>query len=106
MTFKLRDGVHTAETDYGIALLDEDHDRYWTLNPTAAVVLRTLLDGGTPSDAVRTLTEEFDVDADSADQDVRELVGELCASGLAEQNGERPPMRQRLRRRPPERNAP
>ncbi|MET9376922.1 lasso peptide biosynthesis PqqD family chaperone [Streptomyces sp. NPDC003035] len=108
MTFKLRDGVYTAETDYGLTLLDEDHDQYWTLNPTAASVLRTLLDGGTPTDAVRTLTQEYEVDADSADQDVRELVGELCAAGLAEQNGERErsSMRQRLHRGRPEKNTP
>ena len=49
MTMRLRDGVSSAETDYGIMLLDEDSGRYWNLNPTAALVLRTLLDGGTPS---------------------------------------------------------
>ncbi|MBT2445220.1 lasso peptide biosynthesis PqqD family chaperone [Streptomyces sp. ISL-36] len=106
MTFKLREGVYTAETDYGFALLDEDHDQYWTLNPTAAGVLRTLLDGGTPSDAVRTLTEEYEVDVDSADRNVRELVDELCAAGLAEQDGERTTARHRLHRRRTEKNTP
>ncbi|MEV3992327.1 lasso peptide biosynthesis PqqD family chaperone [Streptomyces sp. NPDC049837] len=83
MTLKLRDGVFTAETEYGIVLLDEDQDRYWTLNPSAAVILRTLLNGGTDDDAVRSLTEEYAVDGASAHRDVRELVGELCAAGLA-----------------------
>lgn len=84
MTLKLRDGVFTAETEYGIALLDEDSDQYWTLNPSAAIVVRTLLEGGTEADAVRTLTEEYAVDIDSANRDVKELVGELCSAGLAE----------------------
>ncbi|KUL36249.1 lasso peptide biosynthesis PqqD family chaperone [Streptomyces regalis] len=86
MTLKLREGVFTTETEYGIALLDEDHDQYWTLNPTAAVVVRTLLDGGGAAEAVRALTAEYAVDADSADQDVRELIGELRSAGLVEED--------------------
>lgn len=89
MTLKLRDGVFTAETEYGIVLLDEDQDRYWTLNPSAAVVLRTLLNGGTDDDAVRSLTQEYAVDGASARRDVRELVGELCAAGLAREAHEK-----------------
>lgn len=84
MTFKLREGVFTAETDYGIALLDEDSNQYWTLNPSAALALRTLLDGGTEADAARTLTEEYEVDLDTAHQDVRELVGGLHSAGLSD----------------------
>ncbi|MQY03226.1 lasso peptide biosynthesis PqqD family chaperone [Actinomadura macrotermitis] len=98
MTLKLRDGVFTADTEYGIALLDEDHDQYWTLNPSAAIILRTLLNGGTDDDAVRSLTDEYAVDGASARQDVRDLVGELCAAGLAEEEGagRRGPRRWRL----------
>ena len=40
MTLKLRDGVSAADTDYGIALLDEDSGQYWNLNPTGALALR------------------------------------------------------------------
>ena len=54
MALALRDGVATADTDYGITLLDEDSGQYWTLNPTAALALRTLLDGGTAAQAVRS----------------------------------------------------
>ncbi|MFE6195303.1 lasso peptide biosynthesis PqqD family chaperone [Streptomyces sp. NPDC057838] len=82
MAFKLRQGVFTAETDYGIALLDEEHDQYWTLNPSAAVALRTLLDGGTEADAARALATEYAVDPGTARRDVRELVGGLRSAGL------------------------
>ncbi|MGP3980305.1 lasso peptide biosynthesis PqqD family chaperone [Streptomyces sp. KR80] len=102
MTLKLRDGVFTAETEYGIALLDEDGDQYWTLNPTAAIVLRTLLDGGTVAGAVQALTEEYAVDIDSANRDVQELVGELRSAGLLEENTGRPPVRRRVPGRRPE----
>ena len=79
---KLRDGVSTTDTDYGMALLDEDSGQYWNLNPTAALALRTLLDGGTTAQAVQQLTEEYAVDAHTANQDVEDLLGELRAVGL------------------------
>ena len=82
MTFTLRDGVAAADTDYGTTLLDEDSGQYWTLNPTAALALRTLLNGGTTAQAVRELTEQYAVDAGIASRDVEVLVGELHAAGL------------------------
>ncbi len=84
MTLKLRDGVSTADTDYGTALLDEDSGEYWNLNPTGALVLRTLLGGGTPVQAVQQLTEQYAVDADTASRDVQDLVGGLHAAGLVQ----------------------
>jgi len=79
---KLRDGVSSADTDYGIALLDEDSGEYWNLNPTGALVLRTLLQGGTSTDAVQALAERYNVDTDSARRDVQDLLGELRSAGL------------------------
>jgi hypothetical protein len=85
MTLKLRDGVSAADTDYGMALLDEDSGQYWNLNPTAALALRTLLDGGTTAQAVQELTEQYAVDADTASQDLDNLVGELHSAGLVKE---------------------
>jgi hypothetical protein len=82
MTLNLRDGVSTADTEYGVVLLDEDSGEYWNLNPTGASVLRTLLDGGSAADAVRGLTEEYAIDADTARRDVEELLGGLRSAGL------------------------
>jgi hypothetical protein len=84
MTLKLRNGVSSAETDYGIVLLDEDSGEYWNLNPTAAVVLRMLLHGGTRMQAVQELTEQFAVDTDTANRDVEDLVDGLQSAGLVE----------------------
>jgi hypothetical protein len=81
MTLKLRDGVSTADTDYGMALLDEDSGQYWNLNPTAALALRTLLGGGTTAQAVQELTAQYAVDTDTASQDIEDLVGELHSVG-------------------------
>ena len=85
MTLKLRDGVSAAETDYGITLLDEDSGQYWNLNPTGVLILRTLLDGGTPAQAVQELTAQYTVDAQTASRDVEDLVGGLHSAGLVEE---------------------
>jgi Coenzyme PQQ synthesis protein D (PqqD) len=85
MTLKLRDGVSAADTDYGMALLDEDSGQYWNLNPTAALALRTLLDGGTTSQAAKELTEQYAVEADTANKDVEDLLGELRSVGLVQE---------------------
>jgi hypothetical protein len=85
MTLKLRDGVSTADTDYGIALLDENSGEYWNLNPTGALVLRTLLEGGTSTDAAQALAETYDVDAGTASRDVQDLLGGLRSAGLVAQ---------------------
>jgi hypothetical protein len=85
MPLKLRHSVSTADTDYGIALLDEDSGQYWNLNPTGALTLRTLLEGGTPEQAAQALTEQYAVDAHTATQDVQDLISELRSAGLVEQ---------------------
>jgi hypothetical protein len=85
MTLKLRKGVSTAETDYGTTLLDEDNGQYWNLNPTGVLVLHTLLEGGTPAQAVQELTAQYAVDAETASRDVEDLVGGLHSAGLVEE---------------------
>ena len=82
MALKLRAGVSTADTDYGTTLLDEASGDYWNLNPTGALVLRTLLDGGTPQQAAAALAAAYDVTEQAAGQDVTELVGGLRSAKL------------------------
>jgi hypothetical protein len=85
MTLKLRDGVSTADTEYGMALLDEDSGQYWNLNPTGSLALRTLLAGGTTAQVVQELMEQYAVDAETASQDVEDLLGELHSAGLVKE---------------------
>ena len=82
MTMTLRRGVSTADTDYGTTLLDEDSGEYFTLNPSAALVLRTLLGGGTAAEAARALTADYAVDAGTAERDVADLMAEFRSAGL------------------------
>lgn len=74
--------VTFTKTEYGGILLDKKKGRYWQLNPTAVLVTETLGAGGTLDDAVRHVTEAFDVDAERAQRDVTELLAQLRASGV------------------------
>jgi hypothetical protein len=73
--------VHT-ETDYGAVLLDTETGRYWILNPTGALVVRVLLDGGGTAEAVEAVTDGYDVDAATASKDVDTLLTQLQAGRL------------------------
>jgi hypothetical protein len=81
---RLREGVGSAELEYGMALLDENSGEYWNLNPTAALILKTLLEGGSAESAIDELTSRHDVDRSVASRDVDELVSDLRSAGLIE----------------------
>ncbi|SFQ48817.1 Coenzyme PQQ synthesis protein D (PqqD) [Amycolatopsis arida] len=82
MSLRLRPDVSLTDTEYGTVLLDERSGRYWQLNPTATVVVRTLLDGGDAEAAVSALAGEYAVAEDRARNDVTSLVDGLRSAGL------------------------
>ena len=84
MALKLRNGVSITEVDYGTVLLDEESGQYWTLNPTGALILQTLLGDGTIDQAARTLADQYAVQVATASLDVQQLVEELSSAGLIE----------------------
>lgn len=84
MALKLRPTVFEAETEYGIVLLDGDSGRYYDLNESGALVLRTLLSGGTAGQAAQALTAEFDVSLAEAAQDVEDLLAHLRTTRMVE----------------------
>ncbi|MEU9056910.1 lasso peptide biosynthesis PqqD family chaperone [Streptomyces sp. NPDC048384] len=59
MSLTLRDGVCATDTADGMVLLDELSGRYWQLNRTAALVLRSLIDGAEPPDTARALCDAY-----------------------------------------------
>ncbi|MEY9809964.1 lasso peptide biosynthesis PqqD family chaperone [Streptomyces albogriseolus] len=82
MTMTLRPGVVTADTEYGMALLDQNSGEYFTLNPTATLIVRTLLDGTSRQQAVTTLTDRYDVPAEQVEEDITRILEELRAARL------------------------
>ncbi|MEU6666530.1 lasso peptide biosynthesis PqqD family chaperone [Streptomyces sp. NPDC046727] len=83
MALRFGADVCTAKTDYGTVLLDQRSGEYWELNPTATLVIDTLMAGGDEAAAAAAVTEVFDVTADQARADVGALVEQLRAGGLA-----------------------
>ncbi|MGK5559349.1 PqqD family peptide modification chaperone, partial [Actinomadura kijaniata] len=49
MALRFAPDVATAETAYGTVLLDQRKGRYWELNPTGTLVVRTLMGGSRES---------------------------------------------------------
>lgn len=82
MPVKLTPGVLLTETEYGMALLDQGSGEYWTLNPTAAVLLRALLDGNSEEQAVGTVTEKYRVSAHEVEEDMSRILAELRSAKL------------------------
>jgi hypothetical protein len=81
----LRENVLHTETEYGAALLDSDSGEYWTLNPSGALVVRILLDGGTTAEAVEAVSESYRVDAIIASGDVGTLLADLRTANLVDE---------------------
>ncbi|PSK83552.1 coenzyme PQQ synthesis protein D (PqqD) [Murinocardiopsis flavida] len=79
---RLAESVVFTETEYGIVLLDERKDEYFNLNPTAALVLQVLLEGGDRDEAASRLSQEFTVARTDASHDVDDLVRRLRSEGL------------------------
>jgi hypothetical protein len=81
---KLRNHKYLAvtDTDYGAVLLDTKSGEYWQLNPTAALVTRTLLEGGEADEAIRRVTDRFDVGSERATTDVHALIDAMRAAGV------------------------
>ncbi|MGW1958558.1 lasso peptide biosynthesis PqqD family chaperone [Streptomyces sp. NPDC001920] len=84
MTMTLRPGVVTADTEYGMALLDQNSGEYYTLNPTAALIVRTLLEGTSRQQAVTALTGRYDVSAEQVEEDITRILEELRTAKLLE----------------------
>jgi hypothetical protein len=84
VALKLRPTVFEAETEYGIVLLDGESGRYFDLNESGALVLRTLLSGGTAGQAAQALTEEYAVELAEAAQDVEDLLTNLRTTRMVE----------------------
>lgn len=83
MTFALNSDVTPTDTEHGTVLLDQRSGRYFQLNPSGGLVLRTLLEGATPERAADVLCERYGITADRAAADVHALLTALREARLA-----------------------
>jgi Coenzyme PQQ synthesis protein D (PqqD) len=75
--YHLAPDISMAETEYGIALLNQASGQYWNLNPTGAIVLRAALESEDLGPAVDRLASEFTVRREDAERDVHDMVVQL-----------------------------
>jgi hypothetical protein len=78
-----REVVDTELDDGEMVLLHLESKTYYSLNLTGERIWQGLKDGLNPREISRRLQEEFDVDEDTADRSVLDLVKELCDQKLA-----------------------
>jgi hypothetical protein len=74
--------VAFTETEDGAVLLDQRSGKYWQLNGSGALILRTLLAGGAPRDAAEAVADRYPVEAEQALTDVETLVQALHTARL------------------------
>jgi Coenzyme PQQ synthesis protein D (PqqD) len=82
MLLMLRPDVSVTSTAAGIVLLDERSGRYWQLNRSGSVALRTLLGGGTPSQAAQQLSSSYGIAPERAAVDIGALLDALRRARL------------------------
>ncbi|MGW4914533.1 lasso peptide biosynthesis PqqD family chaperone [Streptomyces sp. NPDC004270] len=83
MSLTLRPHVCATDTPDGMVLLDEVTGRYWQLNRTAALVLRSLIEGAEPPDTARALCAVYPrLTAERADADTAAITRALTEARL------------------------
>ncbi|MCX4502917.1 MULTISPECIES: lasso peptide biosynthesis PqqD family chaperone [Streptomyces] len=85
MKLRNRQYLTVTQTEYGAVLLDTKSGQYWQMNPSAAAAAQALLDGGDAADAVRSVTEQFDVDEARAADDVRAMIEAMRSAGVVQE---------------------
>lgn len=82
MVVRLPADIALADTEYGVVLLDKRRGRYWGLNGTGALALKTLLAGGTEAQAAEMVADRYAVAAATARADIAALVRQLRTAEL------------------------
>ncbi|MER8100956.1 lasso peptide biosynthesis PqqD family chaperone [Kitasatospora sp. NPDC094016] len=82
MATRLRPDVTLTATDDGAVVLDERSGRYFQLNRTGLLILRSLLEGRTADEIAADLGGRFPVTAARARSDVDRLHESLRTAGL------------------------
>lgn len=75
--------ITPRELDGELVLLDLGGGTVYHLNETGAFIWKRLAAGSPLASVASKITDEFEVDADQARQDVQDFVDALCNAGLA-----------------------
>jgi len=82
-TLRLRkEGLNWREIDGEVVVLDVERSHYLNLNPTGSVMWLMLAEGTTEPELVDRLTQEFDVDEETAREDVKSFLASCRENAL------------------------
>ena len=81
-TVKISPEVLSQEVDGETVLLDMKGECYFGLDAIGTRIWQELKDGREPKSVVSVLLEEFDVDRETLEADLKRLIGELSEAGL------------------------
>lgn len=82
MSFTIPDNITWKNLDVGVVLLNLESGAYYTLNETASIVWRELLEGHDETQIVSALENEYEADQATLDADVREQLQFFVDEGL------------------------
>ncbi|WP_375206970.1 PqqD family protein [Hyphococcus sp.] len=82
------DRVVAAPVPEGVAILNTQTNRYYTLNSVGEYIWRGLCDGQTSDVIIAGLAETYDVEASRAEADLSALLSQLENAGLIAQSNE------------------
>lgn len=81
---KLAKYVKFREEKFGGVLFETRSEKVFTLNPTAAAVVREIAAGGDDAAIAARMKERFEGEGRAIDQEVSDLLAELRRRGLVE----------------------
>jgi hypothetical protein len=81
---KLAKYVKFREEKFGGVLFETRSEKVFTLNPTAAAVVREIAAGGDEATIAARVRERFEGDARAIDREVGDLLADLRRRGLVE----------------------
>ncbi len=79
---KAAPGVLSRVIDDEAVLLELSSGTYFGLNEVGSEIWQLIADGATTNELRQRLMQKFDVDPETLDRDLRELVAELLQRGL------------------------
>lgn len=80
--YKISLDVHYQEVDGEVVLLNMATQRYLGLNRVGSEIWNQLAEHGDAEKASTWVAQRYSIGADTAERDVRTLVGDLLAAGL------------------------
>ncbi|WP_439033263.1 PqqD family peptide modification chaperone [Gordonia terrae] len=86
--YSLSSSVVVTHTEYGAAILNADTGLYFTVNDTAADILKLVSENVPSADLPRRIVDLYDVTLDEAERGTKNIVDELVSNGVIEHRSE------------------